>query len=81
MHLNTLAKVYSLTLPEAALGLLLLGTAWLLCFLLYNAYFHRLSRFPGPFWATQTNYWGRYHNLYGQKAHQIHKAHQKYGKL
>jgi hypothetical protein len=29
--------------------------------LTYNRYFHPLSKFPGPFWAAQTDLWRVYH--------------------
>lgn len=46
---------------------------------IYYAHFHHLRNFPGPFWARRTTLWARYQNLYGQRAHKIHAAHEKYG--
>jgi hypothetical protein len=48
---------------------------------LFNLFLHPLRKIPGPFWARCSNLWGRYQNLYGQKAHSIHAAHKAYGEL
>lgn len=33
--------------------------------IIYNRFFHPLSAFPGPFWASVTRLWGAYHDLKG----------------
>lgn len=48
--------------------------------LIYRAYFHRLDKFPGPFWARLTNFYitmlsARRLQLYQE----VQKLHEKYG--
>ncbi len=54
---------------------------YLLAFAIYNRYFHRLNKFPGPFWASITPLWYWRIVRYG-KADQVHyPLHEKYGDI
>jgi hypothetical protein len=46
---------------------------------LYNITLHPLRHFPGPFLARCSSLWGFSLNLRGRRAHEIQKAHEKYG--
>lgn len=59
----------------------ILGLGYISLSTIFNLVFHPLANVPGPFWARCSNLWGRYQNLHGQKAHSIHAAHKRYGKL
>ncbi|KAL3490336.1 cytochrome P450 [Aspergillus germanicus] len=58
------------------IALFLLTTAFLA---LYNLFLHPLRQYPGPFLARVSGLWGFYLNLHGRRAHEIVKAHQRYG--
>jgi benzoate 4-monooxygenase len=59
--------------------LALVFAAYLVAFIIYNAFLHPFSSFPGPPLARISKIWSRYGNLKGRKSHRIHAAHQKYG--
>ncbi|KAI5788669.1 cytochrome P450 [Pyronema domesticum] len=42
-------------------------------------YFHPLSKFPGPFWASVSRLWITYHNLTGKEHEVLYDLHKKYG--
>ncbi|KAK0636059.1 cytochrome P450 [Bombardia bombarda] len=46
---------------------------------IYNLYFHKLSRFPGPLLARSSLIWRIYHSQRGLYHHSIQDAHRKYG--
>lgn len=45
----------------------------------YYRFFHPLSKFPGPFWASISRLWIAYHNLKEDELYLILKLHQEYG--
>ncbi|KAF9895338.1 hypothetical protein FE257_000242 [Aspergillus nanangensis] len=45
----------------------------------YNLLFHPLRQYPGPLLARVSGLWGFRLNLQGRRAHEIVKAHKKYG--
>lgn len=45
----------------------------------YYRFFHPLSKFPGPFWASISRLWIAYHNLKEDELYLILKLHQQYG--
>ncbi|KAI9706480.1 MAG: hypothetical protein M1836_003486 [Candelina mexicana] len=47
--------------------------------IIYYRYFHPLSIFPGPFWATTTRLWIAYHNLKSTELNSTYELHKKYG--
>lgn len=47
-----------------SLGLLVLRVLYQI---IYYRFFHPLSAFPGPFWASVTRLWGAYHDLIGDE--------------
>ncbi|KAL3458995.1 cytochrome P450 [Aspergillus heterothallicus] len=47
----------------------------------YNLFFHPLRQYPGPLFARASGLWGFYLNLQGRRAHEIVKAHQRYGRV
>lgn len=59
-------------------GILLITTAVTIS---YNIFFHELRQYPGPFLARASGLWGFYLNLQGRRAHEIVKAHQRYGRF
>ncbi len=62
--------------------LLLLASAVYITFtIIYNRFFHSLSKFPGPFTASFTNAWKQYHVAAGNLEHVILDSHRKYGKI
>lgn len=71
MALLTLAN-----LATAVLGYILLRTTYRI---LHNRYFHPLSQFPGPFWASATRLWITWHNVLGQEVDVCERLHKKYG--
>lgn len=49
--------------------------------IIYYRFFHPLSRFPGPFWATVTRLYGAYFNFKGKDYLNTWELHKKYGML
>jgi hypothetical protein len=47
--------------------------------IVYYRFFHPLSKFPGPFWASVTRLWTAYHSLNEDESSVLYEAHQKYG--
>lgn len=47
--------------------------------IVYYRFFHPLSKFPGPFWASVTRLWVAYHNIKGDEPYVEHELHKKYG--
>ena len=66
--------------------LLVLGlvglTTWTLQKLIYNVYFHPLSRFPGPKAAAATKWWKAFQDVVLAKSFQdvLERCHATYGK-
>ncbi|KAI0146314.1 putative cytochrome P450 [Xylariaceae sp. FL1272] len=47
--------------------------------IIYNLYFHPLSKFPGPWLARSTLLWRLWYTMNGRHHHNVHNAHAKYG--
>ncbi|KAI5201748.1 hypothetical protein AUEXF2481DRAFT_694334 [Aureobasidium subglaciale EXF-2481] len=47
--------------------------------IVYYRWFHPLSKFPGPFWASVTRLWIAYHNLKEDEPMVAFELHKKYG--
>ena len=47
--------------------------------IVYYRFFHPLSKFPGPFWASVTRLWIAYHNIKEDEPYVEHELHKKYG--
>jgi hypothetical protein len=56
------------------LGYLFLGA-------IYRRYFHPLSKFPGPFWASITRWWMVSEIFSGEHEKHINALHEKYGPI
>jgi cytochrome P450 len=68
-----------LTLYNAFLALITYVILQFLHQIIYYRYFHPLSKFPGPFWASVTRLWIAYHNLKGDEYQVVYELHKKYG--
>lgn len=60
------------------LSFLLAFTA-VVAYLAYFRWFHTLSKFPGPFWASQTDLWRVYQLCTRRMPETLLKLHEKYG--
>lgn len=60
-------------------ALLAIVSLFLLAYIVYQRHFHPLSRFPGPYLASLTNFYRFHHELRGDLPTVLHSAHQKYG--
>lgn len=47
--------------------------------IIYRVYFHPLAKYPGPFLAKITNFYGAYYNGIGDLHIQVEKGFKKYG--
>ncbi|KAL1845821.1 hypothetical protein Plec18167_009274 [Paecilomyces lecythidis] len=47
--------------------------------IVYYRFFHPLSKFPGPFWASVTRLWIAYYNLRGDEYRVVYDLHKRYG--
>lgn len=62
-------------------------TFWVLLLLLpvgyvvYRRYFHSLAKFPGPFWASVTNFWMAYQLWSLRMPVTMTRMHEKYGTI
>lgn len=76
----SLDSIDCLRLPLVFKTLLLAWAIYLIASCIYSRYFHPLSRFPGPFTASITNFWKLYICI-TKKAHSKGiEYHAKYGK-
>ncbi|OCL10214.1 flavonoid 3',5'-hydroxylase [Glonium stellatum] len=71
-------------LSKLSIGNLLLGFCAYIAFrvlyqIIYYRFFHPLSKFPGPFWASVTRLWVAYHNIKGDECQLEYELHKKYG--
>jgi hypothetical protein len=48
--------------------------------IVYYRYFHALSPFPGPFWASISRLWLVYHTARGDEAEVCFELHKKHGR-
>lgn len=49
--------------------------------IIYRVYFHPLAKYPGPFFAKITNFYGAYYNGRGELHIQTEKQFKKYGPI
>ncbi|KAF5571328.1 benzoate 4-monooxygenase [Fusarium pseudoanthophilum] len=49
--------------------------------IIYNFFFHPLSKYPGPPLARISRLWSRIRNFQGRKSERIHEAHVRYGSV
>ena len=47
--------------------------------IVYYRFFHPLSKFPGPFWASVTRLWVAYHCYRADEHTKLLELHKKYG--
>ncbi len=77
MQKGIAGTVVELLIVNWALVALVLGAGWLV----RNRYHNGLSKYPGPFLASLTNWW-RFFDVYGRRADKTHIAlHKKYGSV
>lgn len=57
----------------------LLAVVYLISFLVYRAFFHPLSKVPGPLICRLSSIWTWYHSYIGDEGSQINALHDKYG--
>lgn len=62
-------------------GYVILITLSSTIYVLYHLFFHRLSKFPGPFLASFTNLWKIYHVVVGDYERALLNLHRKYGQI
>ncbi|KAF2141924.1 uncharacterized protein K452DRAFT_249623, partial [Aplosporella prunicola CBS 121167] len=72
------AGVYS-TATNAAISLSITTLSLTVCTLVYRAFFHRLRKFPGPFPAKLTKFYGVWLSRNNQYHFEVEKLHEKYG--
>ena len=71
---HSLSHSIGLTISAVAVGTLIAKG-------IYNRYFHPLRDFPGPFWASVSDFWKLYICL-TKESHTISiKLHKKYGQF
>lgn len=61
---------------------IVLGLAFILwnaITIIYNVYFHPLSKFPGPFWARASLFWRFWHSMQGRFHRVVEDSHRQYG--
>jgi hypothetical protein len=77
MSLAAIASLFPLStfLPI----LFLTWTILLLAYVIYQRYFHPLSKFPGPLTASLTNFWKFYHHARIELPQTIQALHEEYG--
>ncbi|KAE8331462.1 cytochrome P450 [Aspergillus sergii] len=61
----------------ALVGIVTYWAAWII----YTRWFHPLSKFPGPFWASITRVWTLLHVLYGDAEKRQMRLHAQYGSV
>ncbi|KAH7012964.1 pisatin demethylase [Ilyonectria destructans] len=62
-------------------GILWLSVLLPVCLVLYRRYWTRLSRFPGPFWASVTDIWRLFMVHRGRPQEEQRELHQRYGDI
>lgn len=70
-------SIYSLS--KIAQLVALIGTSYLLIYVVYQRYFHPLAKYPGPFVASITNFFKLYHHSRIQLPQTIQALHERYG--
>lgn len=74
------ALVAKVTIANLVLALTAYVAFRILYQIVYYRYFHPLSIFPGPFWATTTRLWIAYHDFNSTELSTTYEMHKKYGK-
>ncbi|KAM7185510.1 cytochrome P450 [Naviculisporaceae sp. PSN 640] len=77
-YVHSLSSLRVSTLVSFFLAIL---AAYELFSVVYNLYFHKLSRFPGPLLARSTLLWQIYYSQRGTLHYAIRDAHRKYGSV
>lgn len=72
----TLSLLTSRNVVLAVIGYLVFSVLYQI---VYYRWFHPLSKFPGPFWASVTRLWIAYHNLKEDECQVAQDLHKKYG--
>jgi len=73
---SLLSKV---TLVYLLIGSLVYLTGCVVYQIIHYRFYHPLSQFPGPFWASVTRLWGVYHSVNKTEIAVLEDAHKKYG--
>lgn len=68
-----------LTLTNLVLGYLAYIVLKFIYQIVYYRFFHPLSAFPGPFWASVTRLWIAWHNVQETELAVVYEATKKYG--
>ncbi|KIY04073.1 uncharacterized protein Z520_00765 [Fonsecaea multimorphosa CBS 102226] len=63
--------------PGIPITVVVLGA--LISYVVYQRYLHPLAKYPGPFWASMTNFWKFYHYSTYKLPDTMVKIHEKYG--
>ncbi|KAI9757651.1 MAG: hypothetical protein M4579_003376 [Chaenotheca gracillima] len=81
-HSSAISAVYSrITFVNLLLGAVAYVTFRVLYQIIYYRFFHPLSQFPGPFWASVTRLWIAYHSLKEDECAVEWELHKKYGRV
>jgi hypothetical protein len=73
------ALLSKFTFTNAALAIVAYILYSILYQIVYYRFFHPLSKFPGPFWASVTRLWVAYHNIKEDERFVEYDLHKKYG--
>lgn len=65
--------------PGLTIGTIIVGP--LVGNMIYNRYFHPLRHFPGPFWASVSDFWKLYFCMTKETHTRGIKLHDRYGRL
>ena len=68
-----------ITVTSVSVCLLLFLSVCVLYQIIYYRFFHPLSKFPGPFWASVTRLWGAYHSIAADEVAVYRDLSAKYG--
>ncbi|PSS24952.1 hypothetical protein M430DRAFT_114266 [Amorphotheca resinae ATCC 22711] len=75
------ALLSKFTFTNAALAIVAYILYSILYQIVYYRFFHPLSKFPGPFWASVTRLWVAYHNIKEDERFVEYDLHKKYGPI
>ncbi|KAH7026785.1 cytochrome P450 [Macrophomina phaseolina] len=79
---NAPSKLLSVnSIPLLVEGFIFLVVLNIIATVLYNVYFHPLSKYPGPKYAATTNWIWHIITIKGDQPHWVRKQHEKYGDL
>ena len=71
----------SFTFSDTVIAILIYTALRVLYQIIHYRFFHPLSAFPGPFWASVTRLWIAYHDQKGNEGVVMWEEVQKHGKL